>query len=420
MENDEILCEICLENFNLQEKVPKILECCGKIYCMKCLNDIFKKNEKKLPCPICRKVTIKTPQDLKIDSQILEPKSFCPNCRKPTKSKDLMIKIKNDGFSFIFCKICHTNEEAILLKEYLDNLLEEMNYFKNYMTPHDSEAFQNSIKFKVERYVNSIFENTKNELMKNLQEKIYTSYSTETGLEFQNLSEYHEQLKEFKSHHANITNLRSREFKNADFLCINSAINFYIKKIADIQKKSNLIKKSFELINSEEILDEKDFLAKSKLNSLICNLSSIKINNKIVKASDEENLLTGISRIDNQLMLLRQENQKLKYLIKSRELEYESLEKKFKISQKFIEKISNSSKNFKINNYNFEIINSNQYKLFNFNNPATIFNNNQYPYNNTGLSLSSGNNVASATYKKEVSPNINSFYNDLPSYPDLD
>jgi hypothetical protein len=414
MENDELLCEICLEHFNLQEKVPKILECCGKIYCLKCLNDIFKKHEKKLPCPICRKVTFKTPQDLKIDSQILEPKSFCPHCRKVTKSKDLMIKIKKDGFSFIFCWECNTNDESINLKEYINNLLEEMNYFKNYMTLHNSEAFQNTIKFKVEHYVNSIFETIKSEVMKNLQEKVYTSLSTETGLDIKNLSEYHDQLKEFKNHFANLSTLKSKEFKNSDFLIINSAINFYIKKISDLQLKSNLIKKSFELINREKILDENEFFEKSKIDNLICQLSSIKIKNKLIKASDEENISTGISRIDNQLTLLRQENKELKCLLKSKELEYQKLESS-------LGKISNISKNYKFNKFDFEILSSSIYKPFNFTDTTLNFNTNQYSFNNhNNISMSAGNSVSREKQNNELNANINSFYNDLPSYPDLD
>ena len=46
-------CQICLEIYNTDKKVPKKLECCGAVYCLTCLEDIHKKNGAIL-CPICR------------------------------------------------------------------------------------------------------------------------------------------------------------------------------------------------------------------------------------------------------------------------------------------------------------------------------------------------------------------------------
>ena len=56
LENDEKLketesCPICLENL---ENITKTITPCGHFLCGTCVNKIFKANNEKLNCPICR------------------------------------------------------------------------------------------------------------------------------------------------------------------------------------------------------------------------------------------------------------------------------------------------------------------------------------------------------------------------------
>ena len=45
-------CELCFENFNRVERLPKIIQKCGHTFCETCISQLIKNNE--LSCPYCR------------------------------------------------------------------------------------------------------------------------------------------------------------------------------------------------------------------------------------------------------------------------------------------------------------------------------------------------------------------------------
>lgn len=45
-------CELCYEDFNHCERLPKVLQKCGHTFCETCVSQILKHNE--LSCPYCR------------------------------------------------------------------------------------------------------------------------------------------------------------------------------------------------------------------------------------------------------------------------------------------------------------------------------------------------------------------------------
>ena len=46
MNEENYTCEICCENYDLKTplKLPKKVPCCNKTFCLKCLNEIYEKN----------------------------------------------------------------------------------------------------------------------------------------------------------------------------------------------------------------------------------------------------------------------------------------------------------------------------------------------------------------------------------------
>ena len=56
-------CELCLEEFNHVDHLPKVLAHCGHTFCEKCVLKLWK--ESYIPCPICRqKVKVYSAKDL--------------------------------------------------------------------------------------------------------------------------------------------------------------------------------------------------------------------------------------------------------------------------------------------------------------------------------------------------------------------
>ena len=56
-------CELCLEEFNHQEHLPKVLSQCGHTFCEKCILQLW--DHSMIPCPICRqKARVNNARDL--------------------------------------------------------------------------------------------------------------------------------------------------------------------------------------------------------------------------------------------------------------------------------------------------------------------------------------------------------------------
>ena len=68
--NELLQCEICCNDLNLEDRKPRILECCGgNKVCEACLVMILKSNEAVRNCPLCA-----TPlKDTNIKSYVVHP-----------------------------------------------------------------------------------------------------------------------------------------------------------------------------------------------------------------------------------------------------------------------------------------------------------------------------------------------------------
>ena len=49
---NELICTICNSDYNIKEKLPRLLPCCGHTFCSQCLEKIIKKKKKKFLCPL--------------------------------------------------------------------------------------------------------------------------------------------------------------------------------------------------------------------------------------------------------------------------------------------------------------------------------------------------------------------------------
>jgi len=94
-------CPICTHEFNIFENIPKILKCCKKPYCLKCLIEWQKQNAN---CPTCRVKYSKSPEHLPSYNKVFQHK--CPSCG--LFSNKLFVKKFEDEWVFD-CETCNEN-----------------------------------------------------------------------------------------------------------------------------------------------------------------------------------------------------------------------------------------------------------------------------------------------------------------------
>ncbi|XP_034232834.1 uncharacterized protein LOC117640440 [Thrips palmi] len=79
-------CQVCLEQFNLVERRPKVLPC-GHSYCLKCLQQLPTKE-----CPLHKKEFLAAPEELVDNFSLLDtpnrpPRFWCISCKKEASDK---------------------------------------------------------------------------------------------------------------------------------------------------------------------------------------------------------------------------------------------------------------------------------------------------------------------------------------------
>jgi hypothetical protein len=371
--DDDICCDICLENFNSTDKTPKIVECCSKSFCLKCLNEIFKKNSNKVLCPICRKITNKNPLDLNIDKSILEPKTSCPSCKKCIKSKDLKIKITKEGITVILCSLCFNEKECQNLQEYLENLAEETNFLISTFSSFNKETFYANLDLIVSSHIDRITNSLRQALKVRVKQQILDLIEEEYKINMNNLGLMNSIFDEIKKQHNVLKTYTNKEIKNSDYAFLKNSIDFYINKSEVLRRNGLGLKRAFDNINSDKliVLDE-NFEKLKNLETFMCNLLTFNINKKSInyfQKCEENNMVlnTGMSFVDNKLMVLRQENEKLNRMIWKKDSEFNKLEKhlnnlnldNFPSNQTSYLNMNSSrhfdSKNLYIQNFNFSL-----------------------------------------------------------------
>jgi hypothetical protein len=301
-DNDEFTCQICLEFYEPNKKVPKRLECCNQVYCLQCLEDIYRKHKDHIQCPICRLNIKKSPKDLKVVKEYLQIKSkvTCPSCFRSIKSTQLKLAIF-DSNPNIFCNQCCTSSGVECLDIYLLNLLDEMSYFQTAFCNIDTKAISKEIDKITQTCVDNIlnrlksglYDRVKSRLDDIIQNKILT-----VGIE--DLTSKVNQLNTI------ICDLRSvKEVKNSDYPHIIGSIDFYIRNSEILKENSialNKLVQSAQIFNDFITLDEK--VNYSELEDFMERLLVVKVKNNSFKICENDDGKTGIHFIDSKINVI--------------------------------------------------------------------------------------------------------------------
>jgi hypothetical protein len=301
-DNDENTCQICLEIYEPSKRIPKRLECCNQVYCLQCLEDIFKKNKDFIQCPICRSLIKKSPKDLKVVKEALETKQMvtCPTCYKSIKSAQLKLTII-DSQPSILCNNCCQDGDS--LDTYLINLLDEMSYFQSAFCNYDTR----SVEKELEKITQNCIDNVVNRLKAGLYEKLKSRLDDliHTKILTIKLEELNSKVNQLGSIICEMKSIK--EVRNVDYPMVIGSIDFYIKNNELLKINSQSLNKfvhAAQSCNDFIALDEK--VKYNEIEDFMERLFVVKVKNNSFKLFEDDNgdvgyYKTGIHYIDSKL-----------------------------------------------------------------------------------------------------------------------
>jgi hypothetical protein len=234
------MCEICCEVYDPIEFLPKILPCCNKTFCLKCIKDNLKKQAK---CMNCR-----TEFNFEEDQLITNENVFhliCPNCYRETEKSYLQASTSFKNFGKIMCDDCKEvpSEGMYSLLNKLANETIDLNKSTNFREP---EEFKQSLKDKLERDYKCIIDALMSKLTKTFKEFLNESVNNLGELYVQN---YYMYKNYYKLKKEKTETLKENLNKNINFALVNEYFQFYHKN------KSRLFESFKSLKTDQDIIE---------------------------------------------------------------------------------------------------------------------------------------------------------------------
>ena len=290
------LCQICLETFNKnsQNKIPKLLPCCKHSICLECLEDIYKRNNNTIICPVCRTKLYQDPSTLKTNIRVFEGFLRCPNCQKDVTKTELYLHF-GDKLN-LKCSFCQN--EDLPLDDFLPSYLKELeNFIKDFS---GKNSLITMIDDKIGNTIDNIFNEIKEiiiqELRENIIEEIKSKLSYDVRGDFNMFNNYLFDLKEKYNYlYSFASDDTNKKFNTNDII---NAMNSYAQKSDEIRKESN----KYLYINK--------FIQENPLFVLNENVTKNEIGNFLLKVIDATlsdhkkhyDFLTGIKIFDEEII----------------------------------------------------------------------------------------------------------------------
>ncbi len=296
MDDFNQLCHICFENFNknFPQKTPKKLPCCKHTICLECLEDIYKRNDNKLICPICRAILNEDPNYLLTNNNVYEGFLKCLNCDKDVTKTELYLHFGEK----LDLKCSHCQIEDLLLDDFLPSyLLELKSFIQDYS---NKESLIQKIDNKINDFLNSFFQDIKNNIISKIRLKVIDEIKMKLDYDIKNdyehfithlneLKEKYDYLYSFANDDTN------KKFNSEDII---NYMNYYAQKSEDIRKESQKYLNTSNYINEHDLLYLNEKINKKEIVDFIVKLFDFPLSD----IQDEGNFLTGIQIIDDKII----------------------------------------------------------------------------------------------------------------------
>ena len=298
MNEENYTCEICYENYDLKNplKIPKKVPCCNKTFCLSCLNDIYKRNDKSFKCPNCRKITYNSPRYYDNNTLIFSRFLICCNCHEQVPQNELYF-CKKDNEVQIKCQKCEKGDMKLndILPDFIAEINDNIKEYENELNDSIIEDIKKKIKNEIEEY----FFNIMNNLIENITNKVLD--------ELNKISQIEKREKEFKNmiNELNKCNKYLKDFaedtltKKFESKQILNCMKYYNDNISKIKYEFKYLGKFRDLIKNNKLIGMNQDFSTKKIEKLFDIFVNKNNNNKT--EGNKNNKDSDINNVNNVL-----------------------------------------------------------------------------------------------------------------------
>ena len=289
MEDDNLTCQICLEKYDQHNpnKFPKKVLCCGQIFCLNCIESIYKRNNQIL-CPLCRKVTNIPPTQLETVTSIFKSFVSCPNCNGRITKNDLYINLETMSLKCIKCR----QQEDMSLATFLPELVNELSSFMKGIERNNMNLFQ-LIELKINQNLDDFFIKLKQELAPKLRDIVYSEIKSELQYD---VSSYKQNLDKLINSYTVMDNFLCNT-ANFNVNTLNNEIQYYSQNMEKIREESTQYNYVFKFIDTQSTL----FTLRNDIKDTEVQSFLLKIFETVLSDHKSDSLYTGIKVFDSQI-----------------------------------------------------------------------------------------------------------------------
>ena len=290
MEDNNLTCHICVEKYDQHNpnKFPKKVLCCGQIFCLNCIEGIYKRNNNQILCPLCRKVTNIPPTQLETVTSIFESFVSCPNCNGRITKNDLYINFETMSLKCIKCR----QQEDMSLATFLPELVNELSSFMKGIERNNMNLFQ-LIELKINQNLDDFFIKLKQELAPKLRDIVYSEIKSELQYD---VSSYKQNLDKLINSYKVMNNFLNNT-ANFNVNTLNNEIQYYSQNMEKIRKESKKYNIVFKLIDTQSTL----FTLRNDIKDTEVQSFLLKIFETVLSDHKSDSLYTGIKVFDSQI-----------------------------------------------------------------------------------------------------------------------
>ena len=289
-------CQICLESFNKtsQKKIPKILPCCNQTICLECLEDIYKRNNNTILCPVCRQILNQNPSSFITNNNVYEGFLKCLSCNRDVTKTELYLNFGDT----LNLKCCHCQKDDLPLDDFLPSYLLELNSFIQEFS--NKESLIQKVDTKIGDFLDLFYKEIKENIIYKARLKVIEEIKMKLDYDIKNdyekfimylniLKEKYDYLNSFTKDDTN------KKFNSEDII---DDMNFYVQKSETIRKASEEYLKISKFINENNLIDLNDKVNKNEFGDFFVKLFKFPLSN----IQREDDFLTGIKLFDDNIM----------------------------------------------------------------------------------------------------------------------
>ena len=335
MVDDNLTCQICLEKYDQHNpnKFPKKVLCCGQIFCLNCIEGIYKRNNNQILCPACRKVTNIPPTQLETVTSIFESFVSCPNCNGRITKKELYINLETMSLKCIKCQ-----QKDMSLATFLPELVNELSSFMKGIERNNMNLFQ-LIELKLNQNLDDFFIKLKQELASKLIDIIYSEIKSQ--LQYDVRTYIHDLDKLINSY--KVMNNFLNNAANFNVNTLNNEIQYYSQNMEKIREESKNHNSVFKFIDTQSTL----FTLRNDIKDTEVQSFLLKIFETVLSDHKSDSLYTGIKVFDSKIedIITKMENIIYNYsLVEENNPKMEKADPRIEVLNSWIDMITNMEK----------------------------------------------------------------------------